>query len=83
MQLRTAKTNGYRSGKTAFALDFYQTRDVRVDDDRGNSFGFVAVQKWPTYGLDFYVGLRRYDVDRSDIDLRPLLVVPLGVALSF
>lgn len=34
-------------------------------------------------GLDFYAGVRRYKVERPDADLKPLLVAPLGVVLSF
>ena len=70
-------------GKTAFAVDFFQANDVRLNGDEGTSFGAFAMQKWPTYGLDFYVGARRYNVDRSDIELEPLLVFPFGIVLSF
>lgn len=70
-------------GKTAFAVDYYETHDLRVDDDTATSFGVIAVQKWPAYGIDFYLGVRRYDVDRPDISLRPLFVVPIGLVLDF
>lgn len=70
-------------GTTAFAVDVFRNHDIRFDGDRGTSFGAFAMQKWPAYGLDVYVGVRRYDVDRPDIDLEPLLVAPVGVVLSF
>lgn len=70
-------------GKTAFAADYYQSHDIRLDGDEGISYGVVAMQKWPAYGLDFYAGVRRYEVKRPDIDLKPLLVVPFGVVLTF
>lgn len=70
-------------GKTAFAADFYRVRDLRLPGDDATSFGVVGVQKWPSFGLDFYLGLRRYEIDRSDIDLEPLLVAPFGVVLNF
>jgi len=70
-------------GKTAFSLDHYRVSDLRVDGDRGTSWGFFAMQKWPTYGLDFYVGVRRYEVSDTSLDLEPLFVVPVGVVFNF
>lgn len=73
----------FKIGRTAFSADFFETSDLRVEGDQARSIGFFVVQKWPDFGLDFYTGFRRYDVDRSDFNLEPLLVVPLGVVLSF
>ena len=70
-------------GQTAFAADYSRITDLRIDGDRATSVGFVAMQKWPTYGLSFYVGIRRYDVERPDVDLEPMLVFPLGVVFAF
>ena len=70
-------------GKTAFSADYYRVSDIRVDGDRGTSYGFFAMQKWPEYGLDFYVGIRRYEVTQTVLDLEPLLVVPFGVVFNF
>lgn len=70
-------------GRTAFSVDYYSTRDVRLAGDEGRSVGIFVVQKWPDYGLDIYAGVRRYEVDRPDIDLRDLDVLALGVALNF
>ena len=49
----------------------------------GTSYGFFAMQKWPKYGLDFYAGLRRYEVTETALGLEPLLVVPFGVVFNF
>ena len=69
-------------GKTAFSIDFYKVEDLRLSGDQADSIGLFAVQKWPTYGIDFYGGYRFYDVDRSDVDLKKLNLFALGVALN-
>ena len=73
----------FQMGKTAFAIDYFQVKNLRLADDQSESVGIFAVQKWPGFGLDFYIGLRRYEVSRSDINLEPLLVVPFGVVFNF
>ena len=70
-------------GKTAFSADYYSVSDLRIDGDRGTSYGLFAMQKWPAYGLSFYVGVRRYEVTETVLDLEPLLVVPIGVVFNF
>ena len=70
-------------GKTAFSIDYYNVSDLRLDGDEGESIGLFAVQKWPAYGLDLYVGYRRYDVDRPDVELTDLNILTLGAAFNF
>ena len=70
-------------GKTAFSIDYYNVSDLRLDGDEGESIGLFAVQKWLSFGLDFYVGYRRYDVSRPDIDLKDLDILTLGAAFNF
>ena len=70
-------------GKTAFSIDYYEVNDLRLPGDKAESIGLFAVQKWPEYGVDFYGGFRRYDVKRSDINLKDLNLVTLGIALNF
>ena len=70
-------------GKTAFSIDYYEVKDLRLPGDKAESIGLFAVQKWPEYGVDFYAGFRRYDVQRSDINLKDLNLVRLGIALNF
>lgn len=70
-------------GQTAFSVDYYKNRDLRVTGDRSTSVGLFVVQKWPAFGTDFYGGIRRYEVDRPDIDLDPLDVIVVGAVLRF
>lgn len=73
----------FKLGKTAFSIDYYKTSDFRLDADEADSMGIFAVQKWPDYGLDSYLGHRIYDVSRPDIDLKKLNVSVMGVAFNF
>ena len=70
-------------GKTAFTVDYTETTDWRLDGDEAKSVGLFAVQKWPDFGIDFYLGYRVYKVDRPDIDLKDLDVVAAGAVLNF
>ncbi len=70
-------------GKTAFSIDYLRTSDLRLDGDRGESIGLFAVQKWPDYGVDFYAGIRKYDVTRPDINLKDLNILAIGAAFNF
>jgi hypothetical protein len=40
-------------------------------------------QKLDSVGLDLYGGFRRYEVERPDIDLRPMNVFVLGTIFTF
>jgi hypothetical protein len=70
-------------GYTAFSIDYTGGSDVILDGDKSDSFGLFALQKWDSAGLDLYVGYRRYEVMRPDIDLRPLNVLASGVMFTF
>lgn len=70
-------------GPTAFAVDYYVSEDLRAADEDAISVGAFVVQKWPRFGMDFYAGLRRYDIDSPTLNLEPLLVYPLGIVLNF
>ena len=76
-------TNLVSLGQTAFSMDYYQTENLRLAGDSAESIGIFAVQKWPAYGTDFYVGFRRYDVQRPDINLEKLDVLLFGAVLNF
>jgi hypothetical protein len=40
-------------------------------------------QKLDSVGVDLYGGFRRYEVERPDIDLRPMNVYVLGTIFTF
>jgi len=72
-----------RLGKTAFSIDYYKTSDLRLNGDKADSIGVFAVQKWPEYGVDFYLGYRKYGITRPDINLKDLGIFVMGTAFNF
>jgi len=76
-------TNLNNLGHTAFSLDYTTGNDAILAGDEVESIGFFALQKWDEIGLDFYGGFRKYEVERPDIDLKPLNVLAVGAIYSF
>ena len=70
-------------GYTAFSVDYSSGNSIFEEGDQTSSYGVFAQQKWDTVGVDLYGGIRRYDVTRTDIALKPLKVFVLGVIYSF
>jgi hypothetical protein len=70
-------------GETAVSVDYSSGSNASLDGDSASSFGVFALQKWGSVGLDFYLGYRRYEVERPDLDLLPLNTLTLGVILAF
>ena len=70
-------------GYTAFSVDFSSGSDARLADDEVESLGLFVQQKLDSVGLDLYGGFRRYEVERPDIDLRPMNVLALGAIFAF
>jgi hypothetical protein len=76
-------TNLTNVGYTAFSIDYLSVSDALQEGDEADSIGIFVQQKWNSVGLDLYAGFRRYEVQRPDIDLRPLDVLALGAIYSF
>ena len=70
-------------GSTAFSLDYFVGEDQRLAGDKAQSIGFFALQKWQAVGVDLYGGYRIYDVSRSDIALKDLNALALGLIYTF
>ena len=70
-------------GTTAFSGDYTRNDNIVVTADRSWSVGAFAVQTWSSYGVSFYAGVRRYDIDRSDVRTEPITVFPIGGVLAF
>jgi hypothetical protein len=70
-------------GYTAFSADFSSGSNARLDGDEAESVGLFVQQKLDSVGLDLYGGFRRYEVERPDIDLRPMNVFALGAIFTF
>jgi hypothetical protein len=76
-------TNLNSLGHTAFSIDYLSVSDAILQGDQADSIGFFVQQKWDSIGLDLYAGFRTYEVERPDIELRPLDVLALGAMYSF
>lgn len=76
-------TNLNSLGYTAFSADYSFGSDARLTGDEAESIGIFVQQKWDALGLDLYGGLRRYDVDRPDIALKPMNVFAMGAMYTF
>jgi hypothetical protein len=76
-------TNLNSLGYTAFSADYSFGSDARLTGDEAESIGIFVQQKWEALGLDLYGGLRRYDVDRPDIALKPMNVFAMGAMYTF
>ena len=70
-------------GKTALSADVARNFNISIDDDKGKSFGIFALQNWNQLGIRVYVGVRHYAVDRPDINLEAITVVPFGALVQF
>jgi len=70
-------------GHTAFSVDFSSGSNARLADDEAESIGLFVQQRLDSVGLDLYGGLRRYEVERPDIDLLPMNVFALGAIFTF
>ena len=70
-------------GKTALSADVARNFNISIDDDKGKSFGIFALQNWNQLGISVYVGVRHYAVDRPDINLEAITVVPFGALVQF
>jgi hypothetical protein len=76
-------TNLNSLGYTAFSADFASGSNARLADDESESIGIFVQQRLESVGLDLYGGFRRYEVERPDIDLRPMNILALGANFTF
>jgi len=76
-------TNLNSLGYTAFSADYLSGTDARLADDESESIGLFVQQELDSVGLDLYGGFRHYEVERPDIDLRPMNVLALGAIFAF
>ena len=79
---------GYRAkwfqvGETRFSLDYARNDDVSQDGDEARSMGFQAVQEFPEWGSEYYIGYRWYDLDREQADFDAINALMTGVRVKF
>jgi len=79
---------GYRAkwfqvGETRFSVDYARNDDVAQDGDEAKSVGFQAVQEFPEWGSEYYIGYRMYDLDRKQADFKDINALMTGVRVKF
>jgi predicted porin len=79
---------GYRAkwfkvGETRFSVDYARNDDVVQDGDEAKSVGFQAVQDFPEWGTEYYLGYRWYDLDRQQVDYKNINALMTGVRVKF
>ena len=79
---------GYRAkwfkvGETRFSVDYARNDDVAQDGDEAKSVGFQAVQEFPEWGSEYYIGYRWYDLDREQADFDAINALMTGVRVKF
>jgi predicted porin len=79
---------GYRAkwlkvGETRFSVDYARNDDVAQDGDEARSVGFQAVQEFPEWGSEYYIGYRWYDLDREQADFDAINALMTGVRVKF
>jgi predicted porin len=79
---------GYRAkwfevGETRFSVDYARNDDVAQDGDEAKSVGFQAVQNFPEWGSEYYIGYRWYGLDREQTDFDDINAVMTGVRVKF
>lgn len=72
-------------GPTAFGLDYTYSENNIIEDDKGTSIGFQAVQNLSDFGTEIYAGFRWYDYDaeRADLDPDSITVFSVGSRVKF
>jgi predicted porin len=70
-------------GSTAFVGDYTETYDVSADGDEGRSFGAFVVQNFEDFGVEFYGGIRFYDLDSFGLDTDEIIVGNFGTRVKF
>ena len=70
-------------GSSAFSVDYTAGQYIDSKNDDVNSIGLVAAQHLDVFNTYIYVGLRRYSVNHTDINLEDLNVAAFGIRFSF
>ncbi len=72
----------FRFGGSVMSLDFFGTRDARVDGDEGLSAGYFVVQRFRAIGTELYGGVRWYSYE-STVDYQDVVAGTIGVRQKF
>ena len=79
---------GYRAkwfpvGETRFSVDYARNDDVAQDGDEAKSVGVQAVQDFPEWGTEYYIGYRWHQLDRQLADFNDINALMTGLRVKF
>ncbi len=79
---------GYRAkwfeiGETRFSVDYEYVEDLVQDGDEAKTVGFQAVQDFPEWGSEYYIGYRWHQLDRDQTDFNDINAIMTGVRVKF
>jgi hypothetical protein len=77
------RTDWFDFGETCMSADFSRNFDVSSEDEDGTSIGAFIVQNVDDWLLQFYTGYRYYNLDRDELDTKPIHVPTLGTRKWF
>lgn len=70
-------------GITSIAVDFGMNENIQEDGDEAFSWSIGAVQAIPTWGTEFYLAFRQYDLDRTGTDYDAVNAILGGARVKF
>ena len=79
---------GYRAdifsvGKTSFSVDYGENEDVANNGDKATTWSVAAVQDMSTWGTEFYLAFRNYQLDTDQTSFDDVNAVLAGARVKF
>lgn len=70
-------------GTTAFAIDYGKYDDMKVDEDEGDTVGFMCVQNLKDWKTEIYLCIRHFELDRDNANLDDVDTAMAGLRIKF
>ncbi len=77
------KTSFHEGATTAFSLDYGESENISVNDEKGSTWALAAVHDIRDWGTEFYAIYRRYMADSERGDFDDVNSVMAGARLRF
>jgi len=79
---------GYRRdffdfGTTSLAIDLGRFNDVDANNDESDTYGFLGLQSFTDWGTEYFIGFRKYKLDRPGTELKDVNAAMTGLRLKF
>jgi hypothetical protein len=76
-------TNLVSCGDTAFAIDYGEYSDIKVENDEAETAGMMCVQNLKKWNTQIYLGYRHYELDRNAEGFDDIEAVMGGIRIKF